>query len=451
MKETQVVECGEAPLVRVTVAGDLRVGGWERSEVAAEGVEAGNGAVWLDDDGTVHVESDGDLRLRVPYGARLSVDAVGGDARVAEVHGEVELATVGGDLVLRGVGPATLDEVGGDLSARDLAGSLTVSQVGADLSAGGIAGDVTVGRVGADLAVRDVEGALTVDAVGADASIRRVTGSVVVVAGSDARLALEPVPGESYRVSAGAGIRCVVAPDSHADVWIQSGAGVRVDTPELQMKPDSSTTAAQFRLGDGGPEIRLTSGGTVAFLAREGGSGVEEEAGYQFGEEFAAMAEELARHIEQRVHGATEAMNARMARLSVQLPGMLGAAGLSPEEAERIAERAQREIERAAERAEQRAAEAIRRAEQKLHSAQRKAERHARRAERHAERHPRSWGGGPGGPRGWVAPPPRPPRAPEPPPVSEEERLSILRMLQEKKITVDQAETLLAALEGRAP
>jgi hypothetical protein len=33
-------------------------------------------------------------------------------------------------------------------------------------------------------------------------------------------------------------------------------------------------------------------------------------------------------------------------------------------------------------------------------------------------------------------------------PVSEEERLAILKMLQEKKITAEQAEQLLQALEG---
>jgi len=36
-----------------------------------------------------------------------------------------------------------------------------------------------------------------------------------------------------------------------------------------------------------------------------------------------------------------------------------------------------------------------------------------------------------------------------PEPVKEEERLMILQMVQEKKITIEEAERLLAALEGR--
>ena len=34
-------------------------------------------------------------------------------------------------------------------------------------------------------------------------------------------------------------------------------------------------------------------------------------------------------------------------------------------------------------------------------------------------------------------------------PVSDDERLTVLKMLQEKKITIEEAEKLLAALEGK--
>ena len=51
----------------------------------------------------------------------------------------------------------------------------------------------------------------------------------------------------------------------------------------------------------------------------------------------------------------------------------------------------------------------------------------------------------------WGAKVERPVAPPPPPsePVSDEERLSILKMLQEKKISREEAEKLLAALEGK--
>ena len=53
-----------------------------------------------------------------------------------------------------------------------------------------------------------------------------------------------------------------------------------------------------------------------------------------------------------------------------------------------------------------------------------------------------NWDFGPGAER--VPTPPGPPSEP----VAEEERLAVLKMLAEKKITAEQAEQLLAALEG---
>ena len=79
----------------------------------------------------------------------------------------------------------------------------------------------------------------------------------------------------------------------------------------------------------------------------------------------------------------------------------------------------------------------------------------ARRAERHAERvagrHMRHGKHGLSvGPWNWDLGPkgvPTPPSSPSEP-VSEDERMAILKMLAEKKITAEQAEQLLAALEG---
>ena len=101
-----------------------------------------------------------------------------------------------------------------------------------------------------------------------------------------------------------------------------------------------------------------------------------------------------------------------------------------------------------------RAQEAARRAEQRANAASRRAEEHIRQA---AERQVRqAWGPdfnfnppfahpGHGEHAGHGMHP-----APESPQrVTEQERLMVLQMLQENKITVEQAEKLLAALEGR--
>jgi hypothetical protein len=87
-----------------------------------------------------------------------------------------------------------------------------------------------------------------------------------------------------------------------------------------------------------------------------------------------------------------------------------------------------------------RAQEAARRVEQRAQTVARRVEEQTR---RNLERDLRNVGQGPFG----FEPPPPP--APKSSPVTEKERMMVLQMLQENKITVEQAEALLRALEGR--
>jgi len=101
----------------------------------------------------------------------------------------------------------------------------------------------------------------------------------------------------------------------------------------------------------------------------------------------------------------------------------------------------------------------MRRAEQHLGEAMRNAERRAAEAERRAaemdaRQHKREQGWGFTPP--YPPAPPRPPVPPIPPKapkakgnnVNDEERLMVLRMVSEGKLSVEQAEQLLAALNG---
>ena len=134
----------------------------------------------------------------------------------------------------------------------------------------------------------------------------------------------------------------------------------------------------------------------------------------------------MATQVEQQVLNLTRQLDERLATLGG---------------GEEIAQRVQEKVQAAMRRAEEAIAESVRNAEV------RNAERRAREAERTAVRVERRHGRH--DPAIWsFATPPAPPRPPKPqtPPVSEEERLMILRMVSEGKISVEQAEQLLAAL-----
>jgi hypothetical protein len=147
-------------------------------------------------------------------------------------------------------------------------------------------------------------------------------------------------------------------------------------------------------------------------------------------------------------YDAWQAMASISARIEAEIAQHLGKMSVDAS--------TQREIDRAIRKAEQELAQAQRhleqetlRAQEQARRAQEKAAKAARRAQERIARRSRSWGvtidteSGLFGPR-----PPRRRGRPRHTHASPAEQLAILRMLQEGKISVDEAEELLRALEG---
>jgi hypothetical protein len=297
----------------------------------------------------------------------------------------LSIERIGGDMALRGVmGNLKIKEIDNDLSMRDV-GSVAIDTIKADFSLRGAKGNLYVKSVGGDVSVRDVEGNITFDSVADDMALRGARGNVKVNVGEDVVVYLEPKGDGAYSITAGDDILLVLKPDANVTLSM-NGDEIDVDWPGVENQED--VTERVLVLGDGSAKISLKAGGDVRVTNNaEAGNSAED-----FGN-FAGM--------------------------NFDWSG--------------FGERISRQVEQATTKAAKRAEEA------------------ARRVERHAERHARRWRGnlkvgrwnwetGPGG----VPTPP----APLSEPVAEEERMAILKMLAEKKITAEQAEQLLNALEG---
>lgn len=314
----------------------------------------------------------------------------------------VDIANVGGDARITDVrGPLTLENVSGDLAVRDI-GPLMLQNVGADLRVKRVSGPVEVeAGVGGDATVREVSGPVTLQAVGGDLYVHNVSGACCAErAGGDVVLSTDFLPGHDYRFHAGGDIVCRVPPGADVRFRIPADTELSLDTPEAEVIEGEDGDEVIF--GEGQAVIELQAGGEIRLVG--------EDEDYTIGIGFAQDIE---------------------ARINEQLAGLDEMISSQVERAVRQAERAARKVEAKLEREAERAA--------------RRAERATRKAHKH-RLHLNFEAGVPRAPRS-----PRPPAPPAPPaePVSNEERMIILRMLEEKKISVDEAEALLAALEGR--
>lgn len=437
------VATGPTPRVMIgELPGDLKIKGGEVDGVSVETAD-GESLDLRVDDGVVTVAGLGDLRLRVPVGASLDLRAVRGDLRIGQVGGAIQVGEVAGDLLLREVGPTEVGSVFGDVSAKQVAGGLTVGNIYGDAAAREVQGDVELGSVGADLRVNGCLGNLRAQ-VGADASIglpeAAPAADPVGADGGDALAAdiAAALRGRRYEVHAGADILLRVPEGVGATLRARSGAG-EVDVRLADARVDALDGAQRVTIGDGALELDLVAGGKVVVAGAAGAAGDSwqgERMWQEMGADFRSMATEFAQRMEAQISMMTGQISERLAHLSEALPEVLAAAGLSADEAERIALRVRVAGDRAAERARRGVEEANRHVARHMDQAQRHAERQAeRQARQQAVR--------------VVHAPPPPPPPPGAPHAGGEERMLILRMLEQGKITVEDATRLMAAMEGR--
>lgn len=350
---------------------------------------------------------------------RIRIEAIDGDLSVVGWDGEdILLKTDEDELSLTQNGDEVIFSSTDDVSLRiPKNSSLSIQRIGGDAALRGVIGDIEIREVSNDLSMRDVgnvlieavhsdfslrgaKGNLYLKSAGGDVSIRDVEGNVNLDSVAD-DLALRGARG-NIKVNVGEDVVVYLEPKDDGAYSITAGddillvlkpnanvtlnmSGDEIDVDWPGVEKQQDVTERVLVFGNGSAKIMLNAGGDIRVTNNaEAGNSAED-----FGN-FAGM--------------------------NFDWSG--------------FGERFSRQVEQATARAAKRAEEA------------------ARRVERHAERQARRWRGN--GPWNWESGPKGVPTPPTPPsePVAEEERMAILKMLADKKITAEQAEQLLNALEG---
>lgn len=410
------VTSGFSPEVLIDeVHGNLEVKGWDRPDILMKSSADDTPAPEVQED-TVRIGSKGNCLIRLPQRANVRVGNVHGNARIKFLDYQLKCNQVSGSLVLRNVGETHVETVHGDLLAKQMLGDLHVETIHGNAVARDIQGKCMLEKVGGNLELRDGESDIAVSATG------------------NARVRLSLVAGENYHIEAGGNLHCRIPDTSNLQIDLSSSA------KEIQVKLTGKKNVYReenfrFTLGDGDVSMKLSAGGSLSFVGQESLPFEMDDVQTEFEDAFAGFSEEfsqqIAEQIETQIDTQLEVLNDQMENLST----VIEQAGLSQKEIDRIMQRARESSDRATARSQEKMRRAQEKLERKLAAAQRKAELRAKAAERrrHSERSFK-----------WPPPEEASPRET----VSDEERLLILRMLEEKKISLEEAERLLSALEG---
>ena len=456
----KTIETGSKPEVYIQdIGSDLQVKGWDRGEVLAKS-SSDNDLILEEREEIIHVSSPTDCVLYVPHNALIKAENIAKSARFRSVFGGITIKNTGSALAARDIGSLTVESVGTEFSAKRINGELNIESIGSNATIGDtgavilgsvgsqfvakrVRGDLKVEEsIGGNAVIRDIDGQVYIKSVGGSLHLREVSGGISVDVGGNVTVEFLPVSWQSYNVDSGGSIRSYVPGEANATFEILSGArDIRINTPETSKRIEEGTYT--LTLGEGAASVKITAGGKVDITSREMDWEGVKDFEIDFGEEISSLAEEIADQATRQLESQLEMLENN---LNVHLSGLatsLSTAGLSEERAQEIQERVEMAKERAAKRAAAAADRAKVKLELKVAAAQRKADRKARATAARAARKARESRGE----RGFLIPTPPPPKPIDP--VSEEERLMILQMLQEKKISVEQAEKLLSALEGK--
>src|SRR5215204_2557258 len=326
----------------------------------------------------------GDLSIVGWDGADLLIKA-DADAVRFEQTDETVSVSCNSDLSLRIPKGAALaiKSISGDASIRGVLGGIEIKEIHGDLSVRDV-GSLSIDTIHADFSLRGAKGNLYIKSASKDVSIRDVDGNVTLDSVAD-DLALRGARG-NIKVKVGEDVVVYLEPKANGEYSVNAGddillvlprsanatvtmQGDEIDVDWQGIEKDEEATERVVVLGDGSAKITLSAGGDVRVTNRADAGESAEEFGNFAGLNFdwSGFGERISRQVTDRVT--------------------------------------------------------------------KRVEEATRRAERHAERHARHGKSGLAvGRWNWdFKGTPKPPTPPTPPsePVSEDERMAILKMLAE--------------------
>ena len=389
-----------------STGGNLILNGWTRDEIRIRNFTDQD---FLKKTKTkLELSFPGDGLISIPHQLSLDVKSVGGDGVIKGLGSSLKVESIGGDLTLSDINKATVDSVEGDVFAKRIQGDLLIKQIGNDCL------------------VDNLRGQLSIEQIGNDFQIREVSGGISVQAAGDGQIYFSPVPWQAYQISVVGNLSVGLPDDCNAELSLQS------DNNEIIIKLGSiDENIDQFEyqmvLGEGGAVVMLSAGGKL-FVSSDIYSWFS---GFQLdSKEIKDLAADFSNQTTGQIRNHLGNLEIDLKESLAGLSEKLDTLGLSEEILKELKDQVEDTSHLAVQKAEAAAIKAAAKLEKNLAKIQQEAHKLKRKSSEfdlseflssQAEKRE----------------------------VSEKERLMILEMLQEKRISLEEADELLKALEGK--
>lgn len=397
------------PIIHLKAYGGVQIRGVDQPQVTCE-IDAPELASLLEEDGHVYVTVNSDCTLQVPEKSSIEIERGMGSVLIDSILNPIKIDKVLGNLVLLNVDMATVDKVGGNFSVQKASGSIQVGKIACNLTidniqsfacdkVGGscivrdLAGDFRIEKAGGSFKAQGIGGLASIAKLGGTFKARDLTLGSDLKVGGDIKLIGCKIASD-LDLRAGGDVEIVLSEDvENLALSIRSG-GEKIKIKVREDDHDIRASSYDYQLGEGGPTLTIAVGGAVSVMdAAE----TDEEIIGDLSDHFTFEESAFSELVQGRIESATRRAEAKVRAAEIRL-GQIQ---------DRVEKRRGFKVDLGfGEKAEQGA--------------------------------------------------PSEPDRPSPPTTrpagkkgaTDEERLMILKMLQDGKISVDEAETLFEAMES---
>ncbi len=384
------IDLEAAPEIHVEQVGRaLHVKAWGRNQIRIDFADEADNYEHKNNSITISAESD--CLLRVPVDSKLHIEDIGGDAHVSGIEGHLHCEQVGGSLALKRIANAEIEEVSGNLLAKNIKGKLIIREVEGNCS------------------FKNVQGSIEAESISGNLEIKNCGPKLKAYVSGNVNISTAFSDDANYEIECDGNAYCSIEDASNLSAEFSSDAE-RILIMTEDSNQSISASEHTIKLGKGSAKLLLSAGGHIDFRT-EVESGFPFGINFEFDDDFNVMVDEISDQVSVQ-------METQLESLSEQL--------------ESLGEQMQVSGNRAIKQAQKKVEAAQRRLEMKIKARGGKAVRRPGSPIKDGFSHRSGFG-----------------HSAEP--VSEDERMKVLEMVQEKKISVEEAEMLLATLEGRSP
>jgi len=269
------------PLVHLKAYGSVQIFGIDENEVRCD-IESPQLATLVEEDGQVFITANDSCDLYLPVSASIEIEKVMGSAKITRIKNKIEVTKVFGNLVLFDIDTAVVEKVGGNFSVSKTAGRVQVEKVAGNLTVEDVDTFVCE-KIGGNCQVKNVSGSLDIqkaggkflgEAIGNLIGGTKIGGSFtargIQLSGDlnvGGRIKLENVGFTNDQNTRAGGNIDVTLADGQKDFIfkLRSGDGrIRIKVQEDDIEHRGGTY--EYQIGEGKMTVTLVAGGRISLM-----------------------------------------------------------------------------------------------------------------------------------------------------------------------------------------